>query len=355
MSMAPADSPEVISYRDGQLVVLDQTWLPRETRLVSLNDLDAVEGAIRNLVVRGAPLIGVAAAYGLCVSLNSCRTREEALARAPEALRRLRASRPTAVNLFWALARMETVLRNMPGQDWREALEREARAIHEEGIRQDEALIAHGLTLLGAGAHVVTHCNTGPLATGGWGTALGVLIAAHRALGSLHVYVDETRPRWQGAHLTTWELAQAGVPHTLIADGAAAFLMRRNRIHSAWVGADRIAANGDTANKIGTYALALAAAHHGVPFYVAAPSSTVDLALHEGSAIPIEERAPEEVTAPEGRALAPAGTTAWNPAFDVTPAVLISAIITERGVLRGPRFDLRRDLAELAREAAPVR
>jgi methylthioribose-1-phosphate isomerase len=265
--------------------------------------------------------------------------------------RRLRASRPTAVNLFWALDRMEAVLRDLPpasGPGWREVLEREARAIHEEGFRQDEALVAHGVALLEPGARVITHCNTGPLATGGLGTALGVLIGAHRAHeahGGLHVYVDETRPRWQGAHLTTWELAQAGVPHTLIADNAAAFLMRRHRIHSAWVGADRIAANGDTANKIGTYGLALAAARHGIPFYVVAPSSTVDLALDTGEGIPIEERAPGEVTAPEDHVLAPEGTAAWNPAFDVTPAELIAAIITERGIHRGPRYDLRRELA----------
>ena len=339
--------PEVIAYRDGKLVVLDQTRLPHETRHVALGGLEAVERAIRSLVVRGAPLIGVTAAYGVCVCLNPCETREAARARAPEVLRVLRASRPTAVNLFWALKRMEAALAALPDQGWREALEREARAIHAEGLRQDAALAAHGLTLLEPGAQVITHCNTGPLATGGLGTALGVLIGAQRAFalrGGLHVFVDETRPRWQGAHLTTWELSQAGVPHTLIADNAAAFLMRRRAIHSVWVGADRIAANGDTANKIGTYALALAAHHNGVPFYVVAPSSTVDLTLDVGAAIPIEERAAEEVTAPEGHAIAPPGTAAWNPAFDVTPGALIAAIVTEQGILRGPRYDLRRAL-----------
>ena len=338
-------SPQVIAYLDGRMVVLDQTRLPAETRHVALTTLDAVVRAIRTMVVRGAPLIGVTAAFGLCVALYDCRSRDEARARAPEALRALRGSRPTAVNLFWALERMEAALAALPEAGWMGALEREARAIHEDGVRQDQALIRHGLTLLAPGAVVLTHCNTGPLATGGLGTALGVLMGGHRELGGMHVFVDETRPRWQGAHLTTWELAQAGVPHTLIADNAAAFLMQRRPIHSVWVGADRIARNGDTANKIGTYHLALAAKHHGVPFYVAAPSSTVDLALADGRAIPIEERPPEEVTAPEGRALAPAGTRAWNPAFDITPAALIAAIVTERGVFRGPPYDLGTALA----------
>ena len=335
-------TPEVVSFRAGRLTVLDQTRLPHEECLVELADLEQVERAICTLVVRGAPLIGVTAAFGVCVSLGGQPARPAALDYAPEVFARLRASRPTAVNLFWALERMERVVEALPDSGWREALEREAQAIFRETVEQDEALAAHGAPLLESGARVITHCNTGPLATGGRGTALGVLIGAHNAHGNLHVYVDETRPRWQGAHLTTWELAKAGVPHTLIADSAAAFLMQRGGVHSVWVGADRIAANGDTANKIGTYSLALAASHHGVPFYVVAPTSTVDLALSEGSAIPIEERAPEEVTASEGRPLAPEGTPVWNPAFDVTPAALVSAIVTEQGVIRGPRYDLRK-------------
>jgi methylthioribose-1-phosphate isomerase len=332
----------VIAYEDGRLRVLDQTRLPREARLVELDSLAGVVQAIRTLMVRGAPLIGVTAAYGLCVALRACGELAEARKRAPEAIAALAGSRPTAVNLFWALERMERRLAALTPDGWPAALEGEARAIHRETEAQDAALAEHGLALLSPGARVITHCNTGPLATGGLGTALGVLIAAHRKLGGLHVYVDETRPRWQGAHLTTWELANHGVPHTLMVDSAAAVLMRQQPIHSVWVGADRIAANGDTANKIGTYALAIAARHHGVPFYVVAPSSTIDPALADGGGIPIEQRDPAEVAAPEGLALAPEGTQAWNPAFDVTPAELITAIVTERGVFEGPPYDLRR-------------
>ena len=334
----------VITFEGGRLRVLDQTRLPRETVQVELTDLEAVVHAIKTLTVRGAPLIGVTAGYGLCISLKSCAGLEEARKRAPEALARLRDSRPTAINLFWALERMERRLAELAEEGWREALEAEARAIYRETESQDAALMENGAKLLQAGASVVTHCNTGPLATGAYGTALGVLIGAHRTLGDLHVFVDETRPRWQGANLTTWELANHGVPYTLIVDSAAAVLMQQGKIHSAWVGADRIAANGDTANKIGTYALALAARHHAVPFYVVAPTSTIDLSLDTGEEIPIEERDPGEVAAPRGLALAPEGTRVWNPAFDVTPADLIGAIVTERGVFQGPQFDLRRAL-----------
>ena len=332
---------EVISYESGRLFVLDQNVLPHDERRVELRNLDEVDHAIRTLTVRGAPLIGVTAAFGVCVSLASCAGRDEALAAAPEVLSRLGASRPTAVNLSWALQRMARALEKLPAEGWLAALEREARAIRDDSVRQDASLARHGLKLLARDARVITHCNTGPLATGAQGTALGVLIGAHAALGGVHVYVGETRPRWQGAHLTTWELRRAGVPHTLIVDGAAAALMGQGGIHSAWVGADRIAANGDTANKIGTYGLAVACARHQVPFYVVAPTSTIDPALAAGDAIPIEERAADEVSAPGGRAVAPEGTAVWNPAFDVTPAELIAAIVTERGVVRGPRYDLR--------------
>jgi methylthioribose-1-phosphate isomerase len=334
----------VIRYEQERLFVLDQTQLPWKTVMLELTDVSAVEHAIRTLQVRGAPLIGITAAYGVCVAMNGVGTRERARLRGHEAVRRLAATRPTAVNLFWALERMGRVIEALPDPGWRERLEAEARAIHHETEAQEAALAEHGLALLQAGAQVITHCNTGPLATGGRGTALGVLIAGHARLGGLHVYVDETRPRWQGAHLTTWELAAHRVPHTLICDNAAAVLMRTRAVHSVWVGADRIAANGDTANKIGTYGLAVVARHHGVPFYVVAPSSTVDLTLDNGGGIPIEERAPEEVSAPEGHPLAPADTPAWNPAFDVTPAELVSALVTEHGVLRGPVYDLRKGL-----------
>jgi methylthioribose-1-phosphate isomerase len=331
----------VIRYENGRLHALDQTQLPWKSVLVELGTLEAVEQAIRTLQVRGAPLIGIAAAYGVCVALGETATRDAARTRGEEAVRRLAATRPTAVNLFWALDRMSAVLADLPARGWLARLEAEAGAIHQETEAQDAAMAEYGVGLLAAGARVITHCNTGPLATGGRGTALGVLIAGQAKLGGLHVYVDETRPRWQGAHLTTWELAGHDVPHTLICDNMAAILMRSEPIHSVWVGADRIAANGDTANKIGTYGLAIVARHHGVPFYVVAPSSTVDLALADGVGIPIEQRAPAEVATPEGHRLAPDGTAAWNPAFDVTPAELVTAIVTERGVLRGPRYDLR--------------
>ncbi len=335
----------VISYRRGCISVLDQTLLPGETRLVELTDLDSCVHAIKTLMVRGAPLIGVTAGYAMCVALNSAHSAAAARDQAPEALERLRNSRPTAVNLFWALQRMAQVVETLPVQGWMEALENEAESIYRETEAQDAAMARHGAGLLQPGAKVITHCNTGPLATGALGTALGVLIGAHGTLGNLHVYVDETRPRWQGAHLTTWELAQSGVPHTLMVDSAAATLMGQQTIHSVWVGADRIAANGDTANKIGTFPLALAARYHGVPFYVAAPTSTIDLELDSGKSIPIEERDADEVATPHGMAVAPKGTRVWNPAFDVTPADLIAGIVTERGVFRGPKYDLRKALA----------
>jgi len=337
-----------LTYESHRLVILDQTRLPQEAAQIELHDLGAVVEAIRCLRVRGAPLIGTAAAFGVCVALRGCGSLAEARARAPSAFAALRGSRPTAVNLFWALERMERALAAAPESGWFATVEGAALALQREVEAQDAALIEQGLALLAPGARVITHCNTGPLATGALGTALGVLIAGHRRLGGLHVYADETRPRWQGALLTTWELANHGVPHTLIADGAAAALMRRGGIHSVWVGADRIAANGDSANKIGTYGLALAARAHGIPFYVAAPTSTVDLSLPDGAGIPIEERDPGEVAAPRGVPMAPPGTAVWNPAFDVTPAPLISAIVTEIGVHRpvqpGGPYDLRRDL-----------
>ena len=344
--------PEIIHYAAPRLHILDQTELPARSIARVLGTLEEVVEAICALRVRGAPLIGITAAYAVCVALSSCADQGAMRRRAPAVLAALRASRPTAVNLFWALARMEQAVAAAPREGWLAALEAEARAIYEATRAQDAAMADFGTTLLAPGARVVTHCNTGPLATGALGTALGVLIAAQRRHGGLHVYVDETRPRWQGASLTTWELAGHGVPHTLIVDNAAAALMARGGIHSVWVGADRIAANGDTANKIGTYGLAVSAYHHGIPFYVVAPSSTVDLALPTGGKIPIEQRDGAEITAPRGVAIAPADTEVWNPAFDVTPAHLIRAIVTERGISAGPDYDLARDLEGAAAPGA---
>jgi len=331
---------DVVTYVRGTLTVLDQTRLPQEVLRRGLTDLAQVEVAIRELQVRGAPLIGIVAAYGVCLDLCAQPSLQAAQAQAPQTLSRLRATRPTAVNLFWALDRMAACLSHLPAQGWAEALEAEAAAIHQASRAQDQALAQHALPLLAPGARVITHCNTGPLATGGLGTALGALILAHGRHGGLHVYVDETRPLWQGGRLTTWELAAHGVPHTLICDNMAAALMQQGGIHSVWVGADRIAKNGDTANKIGTYGLAVAAHHHGIPFYVVAPSSTLDATLATGQGIPIEQRPSAEVTTPRGLGMALPQTPVWNPAFDVTPGHLIRAIITENGIHHGPHYTL---------------
>lgn len=314
---------EWIGGANGHLRLLDQTLLPGEVAGRDCRDVPAVIRAIQELAVRGAPAIGVAAAYGAVLAGQSPADMWEPL------LADLRSSRPTAVNLMWACDRMARVQpRNL------ERLLAEARAIEAENADMCRAIAEAGAKLLPASGGVITHCNTGPLATADHGTALGAILVAHAAGARFHVYVDETRPLLQGARLTTWELTQARVPHTLICDNAAGLLMRQGRIHAAIVGADRIAANGDTANKIGTYGLAVLARHHGVPFVVAAPTSTFDLSLADGASIPIEERSPAEVMRIQGRVVAPETSSAWNPAFDVTPAELITAIVTERGVIR---------------------
>ncbi len=325
---------------DGHLVLLDQTRLPLELVEIECRTVEAVFEAIRSLRVRGAPAIGIAAAYGVCVGLQSAANeRETALfARLEEVTARLAESRPTAVNLFWALDRMRRKAASLRGtaspEKIRQVLLQEAQAIHEEDRRMCHAIGKHGAALLPQGAGVLTHCNAGGLATAEYGTALAVLFAAHEQGNPLRVFVDETRPLLQGARLTAWELMQSGIETTLICDSMAAHVMQQGRVQAVVVGADRIAANGDTANKIGTYSVALAAAAHDVPFYVAAPTSTFDLTLDHGAAIPIEERAAEEITAGFGRRTAPEGVAVYNPAFDVTPARLITAIICERGVIR---------------------
>jgi len=304
---------------------IDQRAIPREVRREFARDAGGVVEAIATLAVRGAPAIGVFGAYGVALvrALHGApsgneRVRQEAM--------RIRAARPTAVNLAWAVDRMLRA----------DGALAEAIAIHEEQRAVDRAIGAHGAELLPAEGAVLTHCNTGGLATAGFGTALGVIIAAHDAGKRLHVLVDETRPLLQGARLTTFELAAAGVPATLIVDGAAAAAMRDKKIAAVIVGADRIARNGDTANKIGTYGVAIAAAYHGIPFYVAAPRSTIDFALRDGSGIIIEERAADEVRKFGGVATAPEDVPVYNPAFDVTPALLVAGIITEYGVARPP-------------------
>lgn len=318
-------------WAGGVLHLLDQRRLPGEEVWVACTSEEEVADAIRRMVVRGAPAIGCAAAYGVALAAR----RGADLGRAIELLA---ATRPTAVNLFWALGRMREAAAGGP-----DALEARAIAIQAEDVAMCRAIGRHGAALVPERATVLTHCNAGALATGGYGTALGVVRAAREAGKAVRVIADETRPFLQGARLTAWELHKDGFEVTLIPDAAAAFLMSRGEIACVVVGADRIAGNGDVANKIGTYALALAAARHAVPFYVAAPSSTLDLDTASGADIPIEERSGDELLELAGTALAPAGVAARYPAFDVTPAALVTAIITENGVARPPYQDsLRR-------------
>ncbi len=331
--------PLTIALTPKGLRFLDQTLLPTKEVIVETTDYRVVLEAIRALRVRGAPLIGISAAYGLTLA-----ARELLHSPSPDPHATLRevcdafaATRPTAVNLFWALDRLRNVIDSATDiAALCAAIERAAREIHEDDARRCEAIGQYGKELIPAGAGVITHCNTGALATGGDGTAFSVLLAAHLAGKGIHVYADETRPLLQGARLTMWELQRAGIPATLITDSTAAMLMRQGRVQAAITGADRIAANGDSANKIGTYALAVAARHHGIPFYIAAPLSTVDLALATGEDIPIEERAAEEITDWGGRRIAPEDAQCYTPAFDVTPADLITGIITERGICTPP-------------------
>lgn len=324
---------------DGHLLLIDQTRLPTELVEVECRDVQAVWEAIRSLRVRGAPAIGIAAAYGVCVGLQSAQCADEGawFERLDEVSEYLATSRPTAVNLFWALDRMQRRAAELRGQcsiaTIAVALLEEAHTICEEDRQMCRAIGRFGAERLQHGQGVLTHCNAGGLATADYGTALAVIFAAQEAGKQLHIYADETRPLLQGARLTAWELQQRGIDVTLICDSMAAQVMREGRVQAVVVGADRIAANGDTANKIGTYSVALAAAAHKIPFYVAAPSSTFDLTLSSGEQIPIEERAAEEITHGFGRRTAPVGIKVYNPAFDVTPARLIQGIICEHGII----------------------
>jgi methylthioribose-1-phosphate isomerase len=322
----------------GVLRMIDQTRLPGEVAVLTCATSADVGEAIRGLQVRGAPAIGVAAAYGLALGARETVEADDLLARLRERAAQLRATRPTAVNLGWALERLLRVASDSPSVDWPERLLAEAHVIAEEDAAACRAMGSLGAGLIADGDTLLTHCNAGALATAGMGTALAPIFTAHQAGKRLHVYVDETRPVLQGARLTAWELGRAGVPYTLIADNMAAHFLRRGGIRSVFVGADRIAANGDVANKIGTYGLAILAREHGVPLYIVAPRSTVDLALPDGDAIPIEERAGDEISMLAGRRIAPADARVANPAFDVTPARYIAAIVTEAGIARPP-FD----------------
>ena len=330
-----------IRWERHRLLLLDQTLLPVEERTREYTRWRDVAEAISTLVVRGAPAIGCAAAFGVALAARQSGARDGLglFADIEEAIKGLAATRPTAVNLFWALDRMRAVAeahRALPVPVLRERLLAEAQAILDEDLAANKALGAHGAALVPEGARILTHCNGGALATAGYGTALGVIRAAHEQGRVALVWVDETRPVMQGSRLTAWEMVKEGVPHRLISDVAAGFVMKRGEVDLVVTGADRIAANGDTANKIGTYSVAVLAKHHGVPFYVAAPWSTIDAAIASGADIPIEERDGDEVRRTGGRLTAPRETPVYNPAFDVTPAELIAGIITERGVFRFP-------------------
>jgi methylthioribose-1-phosphate isomerase len=319
-----------VKWDDGSLIILDQRTLPQNEEYRPLGTIDEVVEAIKNLSVRGAPLIGIVAAYGLCLVPDH---RDNALFSA--ACDSLRSARPTAVNLAWAIDRMAAVRqRNLNSRDMRQILISEARSIHAEDADMCARIGMHGSALLPNGCKVLTHCNAGALATGGIGTALGVVYTAFFSGKKIEVWVDETRPVLQGARLTAWELSKAGIPYTLVSDSMAAHLMAQKRIDIVITGADRIARNLDFANKIGTYNLAVIAHHHKVPFYASAPYSTFDPDCPDGNSIIIELRPADEIRCHAGRQIAPADAPVYNPAFDVTPHELVSGIVTENGIIQ---------------------
>lgn len=345
------DTVRAVAWERGSLRLLDQRVLPQRQDYIEITDAAGTADAIRTMVVRGAPAIGIAAAYGVVLAARA------AWAKSPDDwkkviepdLQRLAASRPTAVNLFWALERMRAVMARI-GRDPESALLAEARRIHDDDIAGNQAMGRYGAELIEPCEAVLTHCNTGSLATGGFGTALGVVRTAFAAGKIKAVFADETRPWLQGARLTAWELVQDHIPVHLLAEGAAGYLMKSGRIKWVIVGADRIAANGDTANKIGTYSLAVLAKYHGVKFMVAAPTSTVDMSIPDGAAIPIEQRSADELLSLGGQRVAAEGAGAWNPVFDVTPAELIDAIVTEKGLVERPTVAAMRALMERQHE-----
>jgi methylthioribose-1-phosphate isomerase len=331
---------------------IDQRKLPTEETYVTCHDYEEVAEAIRNMTVRGAPAIGVAAAMGIALGVRDAEAGHVSELRRTfeEICDSMGSTRPTAVNLFWAIQRMKDKfesLSELAVDRIRLEMIAEAQRMYLEDIAANEAMGRHGATLLPSSGGVLTHCNAGALATCGYGTALGVIRAAVEQGKKLHVYADETRPFLQGSRLTAWELMQDGIPTTLIADSMAGAIMKQGKIGAVVVGADRIAANGDVANKIGTYTVAVLAKEHGIPFYVAAPFSTVDLETPDGDRIPIEQRSPKEVTHFAGKQIAPDGVKVENPAFDVTPSKYIAAIITERGVAKAPYEEALKRLAEL--------
>jgi len=348
-----------VEWKDDHVLMVDQRKLPAQEVYVELKTAREVARAIERMVIRGAPAIGVAAAMGLALGVVKSRATGSATLAAEfyRLCEMMAATRPTAVNLFWAIDRMKRVFSEAARAgrspaEIRGIVVAEARAIHDEDVACCRTLGRHGAAVVPDGGQVLTHCNAGALATGGYGTALGVVRAAVEAGKRIAVYADETRPFLQGARLTAWELLRDGIDTTIITDGMAGPLLRSGKVDVVVVGADRIAANGDVANKIGTYTVAVLAREHGVPFYVAAPTSTVDLATPDGSAIPIEERNEREVTHVGSSRVAPEGASVWNPAFDVTPHALVAGIITEQGVCRPPYGESLRAACEAAAGAA---
>ena len=331
-----------IEWLDNKLKIIDQTKLPETTAFVELSDYRNVVAAIREMKVRGAPAIGVAAAYGIALGAQNIKTesKDRFISQFDQILQAFSAARPTAANLFRTIDRMKKIASttdDTPGI--KQALIDEAKRIHSEEEAATERLSQLGAELIEDGFTILTHCNTGSLATAGYGTALGIIKAAKKQGKKIDVIATETRPLLQGARLTAWELMQENIPATLITDSMAGYFINQGKVDCVIVGADRIAANGDVANKIGTYTLAVLAAENGIPFYVAAPTSTIDPSLNSGAEIPIEERNPEEVTSIGGTRLAPQGIRAANPAFDVTPHRYITAIITEKGIVKEPYGD----------------
>ena len=340
-----------LEWTDSGVRFLDQTKLPTEETYVTCRTHQQVADVIRNMVVRGAPAIGVAAAMGIALGVRESKAQSAADLKKEfdEICKTIGETRPTAVNLFWAIRRMQDKferLRARPLPQIRQSLIEEAQRMHAEDIAANQAMGRHGATLMPSSGGVLTHCNAGALATAGYGTALGVIRAAVEAGKQIHVYADETRPFLQGARLTAWELMKDGIPTTVISDNMAGTMMKQGKIGAIVVGADRIAANGDVANKVGTYTVAILAKEHGIPFYVAAPLSTLDLATADGSGIPIEQRNPKEVSHIAGKQMVPDGVRIENPAFDVTPARYVTAIITERGIAKAPFSESLRRLVE---------
>ena len=332
---------QTLEWTDKGVVFIDQTKLPTEEVYVTCTTHQQVADVIRNMVVRGAPAIGVAAAMGIALGIKNSKAENGAELNKDfrQICEVIGQTRPTAVNLFWAIRRMQGKFENLrirPIAQIQQALIEESQHMHAEDIAANRAMGRHGATLMPSSGGVLTHCNAGALATAGYGTALGVIRAAVEQGKKIHVYADETRPFLQGSRLTAWELMKDGIPTTVISDNMAGVMMQQGKIGAIVVGADRIAANGDVANKIGTYTVAVLAKEHGIPFYVAAPISTVDLATSDGSKIPIEQRNAREVTHIAGKQMVPDGVGVENPAFDVTPAKYVAAIITERGIAREP-------------------